>query len=75
MKTDGKKSELGFFNFLVQAKHKTKAQAKNEIALAIFNQIIEDPENKLSQYPQRNTMESCCLSPWPDSKKHSSNIC
>lgn len=50
MKTDGKKSELGFFNFLVQAKHKTKAQAKNEIALAIFNQIIEDPENKLSQY-------------------------
>lgn len=50
MNTEGEKSEMGFFNFLVHAKKKTKAQAKNEIALAIYNEIIDEPTNKLSGF-------------------------
>lgn len=48
MGMEGEKSEMGFFNFLFHVKKKTKAQAKNEIALAIYNEIVDDPENKLS---------------------------
>ena len=60
MKTDGIKSEAGFFGFLVTVKKKTKAQARNEISLAMYNQIIDDVGNKLSQYlseKQRGKMQ------------------
>jgi len=50
MDSEGEKSELGFFRFLVHAKGKTTAQARNEIALAMYNEVIDDPENKLSGY-------------------------
>lgn len=50
MATSGQKSEAGFSAFLAKAKKKTKAQANNEISLAIFSQIIEHPNNKLSAY-------------------------
>ncbi len=50
METDGEKSEQGLYNFLINAKQKTKAQAKNEIALAMYKDIIDDPANKLSKY-------------------------
>jgi len=48
--SEGEKSELGFHNFLVNVKKKTKAQARNEIALATYNGIVDDPGNKLSAY-------------------------
>jgi len=50
METEGEKSEAGFFNFLVNSKRKTRAQARNEIALAMYNDIVDDPQNKLSAY-------------------------
>lgn len=50
MNSEGEKSELGFFNFLVHAKKKTKAQARNEISLAMYNEVVDDPANKLSTY-------------------------
>lgn len=50
MEADGQKSEAGFFSFLVKTKNKTKARARNEISLAIFNQIIEHSNCKLSGY-------------------------
>ena len=50
METEGEKSERGFFNFLVHAKKKTKAQARNEISLAMYNEIVDNPINKLSGY-------------------------
>ncbi len=50
LETDGPKSEAGFFSFLVRVKRKSRAQAKNEISLALFNQIVEDPKNRLSAY-------------------------
>jgi hypothetical protein len=50
MGTEGEKSESGFFNYLVYGKNKTKANAKNEIALAIYNEIVDDSNNKLSTY-------------------------
>jgi hypothetical protein len=46
---EGEKSEHGFVTFLVHAKAKTKAQARKEVALALYHQIIEDPRNTLSQ--------------------------
>ncbi len=50
MATDGPKSEAGFFSFLVRVKKKSRAQARSEIALAIFDQIVEHPSNRLSAY-------------------------
>ena len=50
METEGEKSEQGFFDFLVHAKRKTKAQTRNEMSLAIYSEIINDPTNKLSGY-------------------------
>ena len=50
MDTEGKKSEIGFFNFLVRIRNRSKAQAKNEFCLAMYNEIINDPVNKLSSY-------------------------
>lgn len=50
MATEGEKSEAGFLRFLVHAKNKTKAQARNEISLAMWNEIVDDPVNKLSAY-------------------------
>ena len=50
MDTEGEKSERGFFNFLVNTKNKSKAQARNEILLALYNEVINDPDNKLSGY-------------------------
>jgi hypothetical protein len=50
MNAEGEKSELGFLNFLVDAKKKTKAQARNEISLAMYNEIIDNQTNKLSGY-------------------------
>jgi hypothetical protein len=50
MDTEGEKSELGFYNFLIHAKQKTMAQARNEIALAMYKEIVDDETNKLSKY-------------------------
>lgn len=50
MDTEGEKSEAGFLNFLTNTKKKTKAKARFEISLATFNQIIDDPTNKLSVF-------------------------
>ncbi len=50
MGTEGEKSERGFLSFLIHAKNKTQAQARNEIALASYNEIIDDPANRLSTY-------------------------
>ena len=50
METDGAKSELGFHTFLVNAKQKTRAQARNEIALAMFKRIVDDERNGLSKF-------------------------
>lgn len=46
----GEKSEQGFFDFLVHAKKKTRAQATNEVSLAMYNEIVDNPTNKLSAY-------------------------
>ena len=37
-------------NFLFHSKQKTWAQAKNEIALALYKEIVDDKLNKLSKY-------------------------
>jgi len=50
MYTEGEKSELAFFNFLINIKKKTKMRAKNEISLALQNEIVHNPNNKLSVY-------------------------
>jgi len=50
MTLEGEKSELGFHNFLVNNKKKKKAQARKEIELAICNEIVYDPDNKLPAY-------------------------
>jgi len=50
MDTKGEKSELGFYNFLFHSKQKSWAQAKNEIALASYKEIINNKLNKLSKY-------------------------
>ncbi len=50
MDTEGVKSEFGFYNFLLNSKQKTSAQARNEIALAIYNDIVDNESNKLSRY-------------------------
>lgn len=50
METEGEKSEYGFFNYLVHGKNKTKTVAINEIASAIYHQVVNDPENKLKEY-------------------------
>jgi len=50
MDTEGEKSESGFYNFLFHTKQKTRAQAKKEIALAMYNEIVDDGSNKLSSY-------------------------
>lgn len=50
MSTEGEKSEEGFLNFLVYGRKKTKANAKKEIDLAIYNEIVDDPNNKLSAF-------------------------
>ena len=55
METEGEKSEAGFFNYLLYAKKKTKAQARNEIALAMYNEILDDADNNLAQFlPEKN---------------------
>lgn len=50
LNTEGEKSELLFFNFLINTKKKSKMQAKNEISLALQKEIIDDPNNKLARY-------------------------
>lgn len=50
MDTEGAKSESGFYHFLVHTKQKTMAQARNEIALAMYNDIVDNESNKLSRY-------------------------
>ncbi len=50
MQTKGPKSEKEFLNFLMNAKGKTKAQAKNEISMAMYNEIVDEPSNKLSGF-------------------------
>ena len=49
METEGEKSEAGFFSFLI-TRGKTKAQARNEVLLAMYNDIVDDAENKLTRY-------------------------
>lgn len=50
MNTEGVKSELEFYNFLIHSKQKTMAQASNEIALAMYKEIVDDGANRLSKY-------------------------
>jgi len=50
METEGEKSETGFFNFLINTKRKTKAKARAEVLLALYNEIIDAPDNKLTPY-------------------------
>ncbi len=50
MNTKGEKSESGFYKFLVNAKHKTWAQCRNEISHGHYNEIINAESNKLSHY-------------------------
>jgi len=50
MNTEGVKSELEFYNFLIHSKQKTMAQARNEIALAMYKEIVDDGVNRLSKY-------------------------
>jgi hypothetical protein len=50
METEGEKSEAGFLSFLVSSKGRSRSQARNEISLALYNQIVDDPQNKLSAY-------------------------
>lgn len=50
METEGEKSEQGFFNFLINSRGRTKAQARNEISLAMYKEIVDDSENKLSTF-------------------------
>lgn len=50
MERKGPKSEKEFLNFLINAKGKTKAQARNEISMAMYNEIVDEPSNKLSGF-------------------------
>jgi hypothetical protein len=50
METEGEKSEAGFLGFLTNVKGKTRAQARTEISLFMYNEIVDDPGNKLSAY-------------------------
>lgn len=50
MQTSGAKSEKGFHSFLILNKKKTRSQATNEITQAIYNEILNDPGNMLSNY-------------------------
>lgn len=50
METEGEKSEQGFFKFLINSRDRTKSQARNEILLAMHNEIVDDPNNKLSAF-------------------------
>jgi hypothetical protein len=50
MASEGAKSEAGFVEFLVGVKKKTRAQARKEVALFIYKQIVDDPGNKMSAY-------------------------
>jgi hypothetical protein len=48
--TEGQKSEAGFFSYLINTKKKSKPQARNEILEAIYNEIVDNPDNKLSAF-------------------------
>lgn len=48
--TEGARSEAGFFAYLLNVKGKTKAQARNEILEAFYNEIVDDPDNKLASF-------------------------
>lgn len=48
--TEGEKSEEGFFNYLINTKKKSKLQARNEILQAMHNEIVDDKDNKLSEF-------------------------
>lgn len=50
MASEGEKSERGFFDFLVHRKKKTRGQARKEISHALYNRIVNAPDNKLSAY-------------------------
>lgn len=50
MESEGTKSEDGFSKFLINIKSKSPAIARKEIAMAHYNQIIIDPDNKISNY-------------------------
>jgi hypothetical protein len=50
LQTEGAKSELGFFNFLVHAKSKSRAAARKEIWLAVCEAITGDPSARISEY-------------------------
>lgn len=50
METEGEKSEAGFKGFLINVKGKTKTKARTEISLALYNDIVDNPDNKLADF-------------------------
>jgi len=49
IETSGEKSEKGFVTFLVE-KGKTRAEALNMIRSNIYDSILDDPENRITEY-------------------------
>lgn len=50
MERPGLKSEKGFVGFLIQTKGFSKAEATKRLRAAIQNDILEEPQNRLSEY-------------------------
>jgi len=48
--TEGEKSEVGFFNYLISTKKKSKAQARSEILEALYNEIVDNADNQLARF-------------------------
>lgn len=46
----GQKSEVGFIDFLVKVKGRTKTEAVKRLRSAIENDVLEDSENQLQEY-------------------------
>ncbi len=52
---EGRKSEKGFVDFLVNVKKMSYAKAKGEVARAIHWRILDDPNNKLRDFISEKT--------------------
>ena len=52
---EGRKSEAGFMDFLINERRKTTAKARSEIEQAIHWRILRDPHNKLGEFVSQTT--------------------
>lgn len=52
---EGRKSEAGFVEFLVNERQKKAPKARNEVAQAIQWSILKDPDNKLQEFISETT--------------------